>query len=76
METVKKLLTTNRKVKLFDRQGKLWEEIEIPVSVLGGGVLHKIVAMGEKVFTRHGEEYHECSSSEFYRAPLPYLVGF
>jgi hypothetical protein len=76
LETVKKLLTTNRKAKLFDRQGQLWEEIEIPVSVLGGGVLPKIVAMGEKVFARHGEEFRECSSSECYRAPLPYLVGF
>ena len=75
METVKKLLTAKKKVKLFDRQGKFWEEIEIPVSVLGGGVLPKIVAMGEKVFTRHGEEFRECISGEFYRAPLPYFVG-
>jgi hypothetical protein len=71
-----KMFSTKRRVKLLDVHGKVWEEINIPVSVLGGGVLPKIVAMGEKVFTRHGEEYHACSSSEFYRAPLPYLVGF
>ena len=74
MQTAKKLLATKRKVKLFDRQGGLFEEIELPVTVLGG--LPKVIAMGDKVFTRHhGEEFRECSGGEFYRAPLPYFVG-
>jgi len=34
LETAKKLLTTKRKVKLFDRQGRLWKEIDIPLGVL------------------------------------------
>jgi hypothetical protein len=73
METAKKkLLTTKRRVKLFDRQGGLFEEIEISLTVLSG--LPKVVAMGDKVFLRHGEEFRECGSGEFYRAPLPYLA--
>jgi hypothetical protein len=60
-------------VKLFDRQGKLWEEIGIPLSVLSG--LAKFVMMADRVFVRHGEEYRECADGELYRAPLPYYLG-
>ena len=73
METAKKLLTTKRKVKLFTRQGALFEEIELSLTVLSG--LPKVIAMGDKAFIRHGEEFRECSNGEFYRAPLPYFVG-
>jgi hypothetical protein len=73
METVKKMLTTRRRVKLFDRQGTLWETIEVPLGVLGG--LPKLVAMADKVFVRHGDEYRECHDGDLYRAPLPYYVG-
>jgi hypothetical protein len=72
MQTAKKLLATKRKVKLFDRQGKLWEEIEIPLGVLSG--LPKFVAMADRMFVRHGEEYRECPAGDLYRAPLPYLA--
>ena len=73
MESVKKLLSTNRKVKLFDRQGTLWETIEIPLGVLGG--LPKVVTMADRVFLRHGEQFNECPAGDLYRAPLPYFVG-
>ncbi len=72
METAKKLFTTKRRVKLLV-QGKTWEEVEVPVVL--GGKLPAVITMGEKIFTRHGEEFRECSSNEFYRAPLPYFVG-
>jgi|HubBroStandDraft_6_1064221.scaffolds.fasta_scaffold1479571_2 hypothetical protein len=73
METAKKFLATKRKVKLFDRQGKPWEEIEIPLGVLSG--LPKFVTMADRMFVRHGDEYRECQAGDLYRAPLPYFVG-
>ena len=73
METANKLLTTKRKVKLFDRQGKLWETIALPLGVLSG--LPKFVTMADRMFVRHGEEYRECPDGDLYRAPLPYYVG-
>jgi hypothetical protein len=73
METAKKLLTTRRRVKLFTREGTLWEEIEIPLGVLSG--LPKFVAMADRLFIRHGDEYRESPAGDLYRAPLPYYVG-
>jgi hypothetical protein len=72
METAKKSLTTRRRVKLFTREGTLWEEIEIPLGVLSG--LPKFVAMADRMFVRHGDEYRECPAGDLYRAPLPYLA--
>jgi len=73
MQTAKKLLATKRKVKLFDRQGKLWEGIEIPLGVLSG--LPKFVTMADRLFVRHGDEYRQSPAGDLYRAPLPYFVG-
>jgi hypothetical protein len=72
MKTAKKLFTTKRRVKLFDRRGKLWEEIEIPPGVVGGSP--KVVTMADRVvFPTRWESLRECG--DVYRAPLPYYVG-
>ncbi len=73
MKTATKVFTTKRRVKLFDRQGNLWEEIDIPLGELSG--LPKFVAMADRIFVRHGDEYRECPAGGLYRAPLPYYVG-
>ena len=61
---------SKREVKLLDVQGQIWEEIQVPLRVLGGK-LSKVVTMADKVFFRDGEAF----GNAVYRAPLPYLEG-
>jgi hypothetical protein len=43
----------------FDVQGQIWEEIQVPLRVLGGK-LSKVVTMADKVFFRDGGSLREC----------------